>query len=149
MADPPLFNEKYKGVPKIAISSREEINQRLAQLLAWIPMTKEQIIFRAIDKYYEKHRQERERRLSVFRGRLLKRQGFVCFYCKKGLLYRDATIDHKVPVARGGPNEFKNLVAACTGCNSLKGYLTPEEYERYQTQKELEGVKEDPDDFDM
>lgn len=32
-----------------------------------------------------------------------------------------ATIDHVVPIARGGTNDLENLVLACSDCNTRKG----------------------------
>lgn len=37
------------------------------------------------------------------------------------------TIDHVVPVSRGGSNLYANLVAACQRCNTFKDDRTPEE----------------------
>lgn len=60
-----------------------------------------------------------------------------CHYCKQEMLPptmgkickdRDATIDHKIPMTRGGKNEVSNRVGACYDCNTDKGKLTDEEY---------------------
>ncbi|KKN82018.1 hypothetical protein LCGC14_0312850 [marine sediment metagenome] len=41
-----------------------------------------------------------------------------CFYCKaKAKL----TLDHVVPLSRGGQHVKENVVAACLSCNSKKG----------------------------
>lgn len=42
----------------------------------------------------------------------------VCAYCGRGDL--DLTIDHRVPLSRGGHHEPSNLVWACAECNSRK-----------------------------
>lgn len=39
-----------------------------------------------------------------------------------------ATIDHKLPLSRGGRNTQNNLWLVCQLCNSLKGNLTVEEF---------------------
>jgi hypothetical protein len=44
-------------------------------------------------------------------------KGRECVYCDAPA----ATIDHVVPVARGGSNHHANLVPACKTCNSAKG----------------------------
>lgn len=45
-----------------------------------------------------------------------------CYYCGcKGKL----TIDHIIPLARGGTHEKSNLLAACNRCNSSKGARDP------------------------
>ena len=60
------------------------------------------------------------------RKRLLakwKRQGKRCAYCDR----LADTIDHAVPLVRGGTNYEGNLVPACKSCNSSKsGYLIAE-----------------------
>src|SRR5215207_9416700 len=45
-----------------------------------------------------------------------------CHYCQEALHpLRDFTVDHVIPVARGGSDDRSNLVAACRRCNSSKG----------------------------
>ena len=47
--------------------------------------------------------------------------GGKCFYCGK-----DAnTIDHRIPLARGGPQLPANIVPACLNCNSAKANTSP------------------------
>jgi 5-methylcytosine-specific restriction endonuclease McrA len=40
---------------------------------------------------------------------------------------RMATVDHVVPLSRGGPSEAENLVIACYDCNQRKSNMIPEE----------------------
>jgi len=54
---------------------------------------------------------------------VLIRDGF-CQYCGSD---KHLTIDHIVPVSKGGLNTWENMVAACHSCNSRKGNRTPEE----------------------
>lgn len=51
-----------------------------------------------------------------------------CVYCASRLEYDLATLDHVIPVARGGTSAPGNLVAACVDCNRLKGNLLPHEF---------------------
>jgi 5-methylcytosine-specific restriction endonuclease McrA len=51
-----------------------------------------------------------------------------CVYCATRLDQRTATLDHVVPVARGGANDPGNLVVACAPCNRLKSDLLPFEF---------------------
>ena len=51
----------------------------------------------------------------------------VCHYCG-GKFDRDLlTMDHIVPLARGGKSTKGNLVPSCKPCNSNKKYYTPAE----------------------
>ena len=61
------------------------------------------------------------------RYRVLRRFGFRCRYCGVGASDgHELHIDHVVPVAKGGTNDFDNLVAACFRCNSGKGVKSTE-----------------------
>lgn len=52
------------------------------------------------------------------------RDNHTCQYCGT---HEGLTIDHVVPVSRGGKSVFENCVAACKGCNSKKGNKLPRE----------------------
>ena len=51
-----------------------------------------------------------------------------CQYCGVIMTRKQATIDHKVPLARFGSNDDNNLALACERCNNLKGSLTDKEF---------------------
>ncbi|WP_043579443.1 HNH endonuclease [Gemmatimonas phototrophica] len=51
-----------------------------------------------------------------------------CVYCATHLDQRTATLDHVVPLARGGAHDPGNLVVACGPCNRLKSDLLPYEF---------------------
>jgi 5-methylcytosine-specific restriction endonuclease McrA len=38
------------------------------------------------------------------------------------------TLDHVIPLTRGGAHTASNLRVACRSCNSSKGELMPDEY---------------------
>jgi 5-methylcytosine-specific restriction endonuclease McrA len=52
---------------------------------------------------------------------------YLCQYCGDQFPHKELTLDHVMPVSRGGPKSWKNLVAACHKCNHKKGNRTPEE----------------------
>lgn len=58
-----------------------------------------------------------------------------CYYCNRKLDDTNRTIDHKIPLARGGANTPANKVLACQSCNIQKGDLTPDEFELYKIAK--------------
>ncbi len=60
----------------------------------------------------------------------------VCHYCGKAVGPKSLTMDHVVPLSRGGRSVKNNLVPACKECNNRKKYLLPMEWEGY-----LEGLK--------
>ena len=58
------------------------------------------------------------------RDKVFQRDKFKCVYCGN----EASTIDHVVPIERGGHNLQQNLVAACRSCNSSKGNRLLEEW---------------------
>jgi 5-methylcytosine-specific restriction enzyme A len=72
---------------------------------------------------------ERERARSLRKTAWWRRrvQRGVCAYCGKTVAPRSLTMDHVVPVARGGRSAKGNVVAACKECNNRKKLMTPAE----------------------
>jgi 5-methylcytosine-specific restriction endonuclease McrA len=55
----------------------------------------------------------------------------VCHYCGKKIPAKELTMDHIVPIIRGGKSTKGNVVACCKACNSEKKYMLPMEWEAY------------------
>ncbi|MCY4381227.1 MAG: HNH endonuclease signature motif containing protein [Proteobacteria bacterium] len=51
-----------------------------------------------------------------------------CFYCAKTLTVPEATMDHIVPLSRGGRSTMGNLAVSCHDCNKVKKQQTPVEW---------------------
>ncbi len=51
----------------------------------------------------------------------------VCHYCGKTFPPEELTMDHILPVVRGGKSVKSNCVPCCKECNNDKKYLTPAE----------------------
>lgn len=51
----------------------------------------------------------------------------VCYYCEQRFSKELLTMDHIVPIIRGGKSTRHNVVVACKECNSQKKYKTPAE----------------------
>ncbi len=54
-----------------------------------------------------------------------------CHYCNKQISPAELTMDHIVPIARGGKSTRGNVVPACKMCNTKKKQLLPMEWEAY------------------
>jgi 5-methylcytosine-specific restriction endonuclease McrA len=54
-----------------------------------------------------------------------------CGYCGTAAPPRQLTMDHRVPLVRGGRSVRENLVPACRACNAAKKYLLPTEWDAY------------------
>jgi 5-methylcytosine-specific restriction protein A len=48
----------------------------------------------------------------------------VCYHCANKFKADDLTMDHLIPIVRGGKSDKKNCVVSCKGCNTKKGYKT-------------------------
>jgi 5-methylcytosine-specific restriction protein A len=78
-------------------------------------------------------RQEREK------SRALRKQNWwknkiakgICHYCGQSVAPKDLTLDHIVPLARGGRTTKSNCVPACKECNNRKKHLLPMEWDDY------------------
>lgn len=78
-------------------------------------------------------RREREK------ARALRKQGWwqnriargLCHYCGQKIPPKELTLDHVVPLARGGRSTKGNCVPACKECNNQKKHLLPLEWEAY------------------
>ena len=55
----------------------------------------------------------------------------VCGYCGRSTPARELTMDHVVPIARGGRSTKGNVVPSCKECNNAKKQLLPMEWEDY------------------
>lgn len=66
--------------------------------------------------------------------RLMKELGDICFYCKRQTyppnlgLKPKATIDHYIPLSKGGSRDKENIRISCRSCNFIKSDDTAEEF---------------------
>jgi 5-methylcytosine-specific restriction endonuclease McrA len=64
------------------------------------------------------------------------RDGWVCYYCGVATPIRligsnhgcEPTLDHLIPVSKGGSHTADNLRLACRDCNTLKGSMTDQQF---------------------
>jgi len=59
---------------------------------------------------------------------LLHRFNYRCAYCGVLLTKSNRSLDHKIPLVRGGTNDIENLVPACRPCNCKKNRMTDTEF---------------------
>ena len=64
----------------------------------------------------------------------------LCEYCGGSFPKEELTMDHVVPLARGGKSAKNNLVCACKECNNKKKYLLPMEWDEYMGGNNKEGL---------
>ncbi len=98
----------------------------------------------------------RERRIANEVDRRLRKQWLLsqaddegricCEYCKVPCSVRPkkygneyaATVDHKMPLSRGGKDWPTNWAVACNRCNNTKGSMTDQQYMRFLERHRIE-----------
>ncbi len=80
-----------------------------------------------VDEQHLRRERERARKLrrTQYWRRLLEKG--VCHYCGRRFPPSELTMDHVVPLSRGGRSVKGNVVVCCKACNSRKQILTPVE----------------------
>ena len=75
----------------------------------------------------EQIRQERQkaRELRASQWWKRKRSAGICHHCGGKFLPKELTMDHLVPVVRGGKSTKGNVVPSCKKCNSDRKYRLP------------------------
>ena len=64
-----------------------------------------------------------------------------CHYCGRATPAKALTMDHIVPLVRGGRTRKGNVVPACKPCNTAKKQLLPMEWEAYLADFDCDGQK--------
>ncbi|MBI3394645.1 MAG: HNH endonuclease [Spirochaetia bacterium] len=60
-----------------------------------------------------------------------KRGAGICHYCRRRFPPAQLTMDHVIPLARGGRSTKENLVPSCKECNNQKKSMIPAEWTGY------------------
>ena len=59
--------------------------------------------------------------VRLSRQNIFLRDSHICQYCHQKFSEKRLTIDHVVPLSKGGRHEWTNVVTACSACNNKKG----------------------------
>ena len=71
-----------------------------------------------------KKEREQARKLKKTRWWREKLQKGICYHCGQKFSPKDLTMDHLVPLVRGGKTGKNNVVISCKKCNSEKSFKT-------------------------
>jgi 5-methylcytosine-specific restriction enzyme A len=98
-------------------------------------------------------KRERERARELRKSRWWQDQlkKGICHYCERAFPARELTMDHVVPLARGGASTQGNIVPSCRECNHDKKLETPAErlLRELEEERKRAGSETGPgDDFD-
>lgn len=80
-----------------------------------------------MDDAFKKREREKARALRKSRWWQTKLQAGLCDYCGERFERDELTMDHIVPVARGGRSVKGNVAVSCKECNTTKKTSTPVE----------------------
>ncbi|MDY0219578.1 MAG: HNH endonuclease [Desulfobacterium sp.] len=89
------------------------------------------VFFIAVDETTQKRQRQKARDLRNSQWWKRRRSQGICHYCKRVFPPRELTMDHLVPVARGGMSIKSNVVPCCKDCNTKKRQLLPLEWDEY------------------
>ncbi len=64
--------------------------------------------------------------VRLSRQNIFLRDNHICQYCYNKFSEKRLTIDHVIPLSKGGVHEWTNVVTACSKCNNKKGDKSPE-----------------------
>lgn len=70
----------------------------------------------------------------------------ICHYCGKKFKPSELTMDHVLPLARGGKSTKGNCVPSCKACNATKKLETPVDdlFAQLEAERKARGGSEDP-----
>ncbi len=90
----------------------------------------------------EQYKRERQKAKELKKSRWWHNltQICTCYYCHTDLDFKSATMDHIIPISRGGRSTKGNLVPACADCNLKKRSLAPIEWQEFLNR--LEGTSD-------
>lgn len=64
-----------------------------------------------------------------YKQRVADKYGLFCYFCEFPYSLEDLTLEHLIPIKRGGSQKsLNNHALACSPCNNEKGGLTVREY---------------------
>jgi hypothetical protein len=77
-----------------------------------------------------------------YRLSILNRENGECFYCFRKITKENYVLDHMISQVNNGNNSYKNIVASCHECNSLKTGKNGDDFVRLLYRKQILSSKE-------
>ncbi len=77
-----------------------------------------------VDPAHIKKEREKAKELRKTQWWKAKLNQGLCYYCEQKFARENLTMDHLVPIGRGGFSVKSNVVVACKECNTKKGAKT-------------------------
>lgn len=107
--------------PNQARKARDKASKKMAYFRVYIVMDNGELIKENsnITKRKKFSQEERKRIYQKTKGH--------CYLCGEFVDFDVFQVEHRIPLAKGGTNDFSNLFPACNCCNSMKNSIYPEE----------------------
>jgi len=93
----------------------------------WYKVHMSEIFYSPVQREHIKKEKEKARELRKTQWWKLKLTHGLCHYCEQKFSKEELTMDHILPIGRGGFSTKGNIVPCCKPCNSKKGHKTPAE----------------------
>lgn len=122
------YKNNTEKVKKYELINKEKRKEQRKQ---WVENNREKIRKYAIADSHNRRQKIKETGLKIKTEdicSLFNQQGEICFYCKKTFSKKELTIDHYIPISKGGLHTIENIRIACKYCNSSKHAKMPEEW---------------------
>lgn len=143
---PPVWNKKYFTVEEKKNAHNEWNKKWRSKNQEKVKFCRDRWIKENPDKMRIKSKKTRAMRrmkgtLSIKTIQLvyednIKRFGtLTCYLCLEPILFGKDELEHKIPLSRGGTNEYNNLEIACFDCNRKKCNKTEKEYRDFLSDK--------------
>ena len=114
--------------PKNARSARQKASKKMAYYYVYAVMENGRL--EKVSAHVSKRKLfSRKERMQIYR----KTKGY-CYLCGEFLDFDNFEIEHKIPLTKGGTNDFKNLFPACHYCNTMKNSIYSQELIKKVTQ---------------
>ena len=113
----PLSTIPWQQAVKLSFLGRIKILETYDDWEVRSPSTVMKVPALAITREYMKYK----RAVRFSRKNLYLRDLYQCQYCGETCDNHELTIDHVIPVSKGGKTTWENIVAACPPCNAHKG----------------------------
>ena len=94
-------------------------------------MSRDYFSLDSIDEAVIRREKNKARELRRTRWWQQKTASGICWYCGLQVGFNHLTMDHVIPLARGGRSTKDNLVPCCKDCNTRKKSSLPVEWEDY------------------
>ena len=86
-----------------------------------------ELFYSPVDRAHLKKEKEKARELRNSQWWDSQLTKGLCHYCELKFPKEELTMDHVLPIGRGGFSTKGNIVVCCKDCNSKKGHKTPAE----------------------